>query len=65
MDFFANVLKTVNLNLRRSCDVVVHGGRTYGRTEFDTIPLKNIAFIRVFYVEPMQSTQVARVFTLG
>ena len=31
--------------------------------EYDSV--KNIAFIRIFVVEPMKSTRVARVFTLG
>ena len=38
-------------------------GRTCNFNQYDSV--KNIAFIRVFCFEPMQSMRVARMFTLG
>ena len=38
-------------------------GRTCNLNQYDSV--KNIAFIRFFCVEPMQSTRVARMFMPG
>ena len=50
---------TVHINALYNERVGLHGKEEHA-TSINTIPLKNIAFIRVFCVEPMQSMQVAR-----
>ena len=56
---------TQNAHINALYNEIIHGKEEHACNLNQCDPVKNIAFIRVFCVEPMQSTRVAGVFTHG